>query len=152
MCSHIGLREQMKMQLKDEMYKNLYHFNLCSKKMLQLFFLYSQVDLTELPPLFCGSKRHSPKLYAAGFGEFTSRRPSFAPRGSSFDRNAKDSQIMLQEQQSYPLPHPRLEPLRRRMNHSTSMDQFPNKHISRVSSLIKRSCRSLEVQNFLKLY
>lgn len=100
--------------------------------------------MNELPPLFCVSKRHSPKLYY-GFGEYTSRRPSFAPRGNSIDRSAKDSQIILQEQQPSPIPLPQLEPLRRRMIHSSSMDPFPNKHISRVSSLIKRSCRSLEV-------
>lgn len=103
------------------------------------------MDLTELPPLFCGSRRHSPKLYAAGFGEFASRRPSFAPRGSSIDPSAKDSHNITQEQQTAPITHTVLEPLRRRMVPSMSMDPFPNKHISRVSSMIKRSCRSLEV-------
>lgn len=102
------------------------------------------MDLTELPPLFCGSRRPSPKLFA-GFGEYASRRPSFAPRGNSIDRT-KDSQTILFEQRPSPLPTFLLEPLRRRMIQSTSMDSFPNnKHISRVSSLIKRSCRSLEV-------
>lgn len=103
------------------------------------------MDLTELPPLFCGSKRHSPKLYY-GFGEYASRRPSFAPRGNSIDRSVRDSQTIFNEQRPSPLPPPLvLEPLRKRMIHSTSMDPFPNKQISRVSSLIKRSCRSLEV-------
>lgn len=105
------------------------------------------VDLTESPPLFCGSKRHSPKLY--NFGEHGSRRPSFAPRGNSFDQNAKDSQTILHEQRPTPLPHPLLEPRRKQMIHSTSMDPFPNKHISRVSSMIKRSCRSLEDSKLL---
>ncbi|XP_025406110.1 receptor-type guanylate cyclase Gyc76C-like isoform X2 [Sipha flava] len=101
------------------------------------------VDLNELPPLFCGSKRHSPKVYS-GFGEYTSRRPSFAPRGNSIDQSTKDSETYLQEHRPLPLPPTLLEPLRKRMIHSTSMDPFPNKQISRVSSLIKRSCRSLE--------
>lgn len=105
------------------------------------------MDLTELPPLFCGPKRYSPKLYATGFGEFVSRRPSFILRGSSIDQGAKDSQIIPQEQQRRsPIPPSMLEPLRRRIIQSTSMDPFPNKHISRVSSLINRSCRSLEVK------
>jgi len=108
------------------------------------------VDLTESPPLFCGSKRHSPKLY--NFGEHGSRRPSFAPRGNSFDQNAKDSQTILYEQRPTPLPHPLLEPRRKQMIHSTSMDPFPNKHISRVSSMIKRSCRSLEVRTVILIY
>lgn len=103
------------------------------------------MDLTELPPLFCGSKRHSPKLY--GLGEFASRRPSFAPRLNSIDRSTKDSHSMLQEQRLTPVPPSLLfSPLRKRMIQSTSMDPFPNKQISRVSSLIKRSCRSLEVK------
>lgn len=104
------------------------------------------MDLTELPPLFYGSRRHSPKLYAAtGFSEFVGRRSSFSPRGSSINPNARDSQTITKEQQPSPIPHPAIEPLRRRMVPSTSMDPFPNKHISRVSSLNKRSCRSLEV-------
>ncbi|XP_050428975.1 receptor-type guanylate cyclase Gyc76C-like isoform X2 [Adelges cooleyi] len=101
------------------------------------------VDLTELPPLFCGSRRHSPKIFA-GFGEYGSRRPSFAPRGNSVDKSAKDSQSFLLEQRPSPLPPSLREPLRRRMVQSASMDPFPNKQLSRVSSLIKRSCRSLE--------
>lgn len=105
------------------------------------------MDLTESPPLFCGSKRHSPKLY--NFGEFGSRRPSFAPRGNSFDQSARDSQTILHEQRPTPLPHLLLEPRGRQMMHSASMDPFPNKHISRVSSMIKRSCRSLEVRTLI---
>ncbi|XP_022167854.1 receptor-type guanylate cyclase Gyc76C-like [Myzus persicae] len=105
------------------------------------------VDLTESPPLFCGSKRLSPKLY--NFGEFGSRRPSFAPRGNSFDQSARDSQTILHEQRPTPLPHLLLEPQSRQMMHSASMDPFPNKHISRVSSMIKRSCRSLEDSKLL---
>lgn len=108
------------------------------------------MDLTELPPLFCGSKRYSPKLYY-GFGEYSSRRPSFAPRGNSIDQSAKDSQTVLYEQQLSSFS-PLLEPLRRRMIQSSSMDPFPNKHISRVSSLIKRSCRSLEVFTNFSIY
>lgn len=105
------------------------------------------MDLTELPPLFCGPKRHSPKLYAAGFGEFVSRRPSFIPRASSIDQGTNNSQIIPQElRRTSPIPSSMLEPLRRRIIQSTSMDPFPNKHISRVSSLINRSCRSLEVK------
>lgn len=106
------------------------------------------MDLTESPPPFCGSKRHSPKLY--NFGEdSSSRRPSFAPRGNSFDQCAKDSQTVLHEQRPTPLPHLLLEPRCRQMMHSASMDPFPNKHISRVSSMIKRSCRSLEVRSII---
>lgn len=106
------------------------------------------MDLTESPPLFCGSKRHSPKMY--NFGEFGSRRPSFAPRGNSFDQSARDSQTILHEQRPIPLPHLLLEPrCKQMMTHSASMDPFPNKHISRVSSMIKRSCRSLEVRTLI---
>lgn len=102
------------------------------------------MDLNELPPLFSGSGRYSPKLYS-GFGEYCSRRPSFAPRGNSIDPSAKDSQIILTEHRPSPLPSLLLEPLRKRIVHSASMDPFPNKHLSKVSSQIKRSCQSLEV-------
>lgn len=87
-----------------------------------------EVDLAELPPLFCRPRR-SPKLM--GGGGDTSRRQSSVPRGNSVDRGAPES---------FP------GPLRRFIRESRSLDPFPDKRLDGLS-VCKRSCHSLQEKN-----
>ncbi|XP_075220005.1 receptor-type guanylate cyclase Gyc76C-like [Lycorma delicatula] len=84
-----------------------------------------EVDVTDLPPLFCRPRR-SPKL--VGGGGDGSRRQSAAPRGNSIDRGA---------------PEPPPSPVRRLICEARSLDPFPNKHYNKIP-LCKRSCHSLQ--------
>lgn len=85
-----------------------------------------QVDITDLPPLFCRPRR-SPKLM--GPGGDGSRRQSAAPRGNSIDRG---------------VPEPSPSPIRRLIQEARSLDPFPNKRYDKISPC-KRSCHSLQV-------